>query len=58
MQTLQDWHLALGVALLVAFDFLILLVYSIVEGTRGNLAAMLEPNRENIRDITGVSACN
>ena len=55
MQALSDLHLALGVLTLVSMDVIILLVYAIVEGVQGNLTAVLVPNRENPRDIEGVS---
>ena len=54
LQTLQDWHLALGVGVLVAIDCIILLLYDAIEAN--NLGARLEPNRENLQDITGVSS--
>ena len=55
MQALNDVHLALGVLTLVSMDVIILLVYAIVEGVQGNLTAVLVSNRENPRDIEGVS---
>ena len=54
MQVLKDWHLALGVLASVLIDVLILLIYTIVEGARGNLNAILVANREQPRDIVGV----
>ena len=55
-QPLQDWMLALGVVVLVAVDVIILAVYNVVEGVRGNLSATRVFNRENPEDKTGV--CN
>ena len=54
MQILKDWHLALGVLLLVLIDVIILLVYTTVEGVQGNLTAMQNPNQENPRGTKGV----
>ena len=48
--------LALGVAVLVAVDVIILAVYNMVEGVRGNLGATRVFDRENPEDRTGV--CN
>ena len=55
MQILKDWHLALGVLLLVLIDLTILLVYTTVEGVKGNLTATRVRNRENPRVELGVS---
>ena len=55
MQLLKDWHLALGVLILVLVDLTILLVYTAVEGTRGNHLATRVPSRENPRGVRGVS---
>ena len=55
MQILKDWHLALGVLTLVLIDLTILLVYTAVEGARGNHLATQVPNRENPRGVQGVS---
>ena len=55
IQPLQDRWLALGVLVLVMVDVLILLVYTTVEGVRGNLIAIRVPNRENLRNVEGVS---
>ena len=46
--------LALGVMLLVAIDLIILIIYTGVEGSRGNLSAQRVPNRENPEDVSGV----
>ena len=54
IQPLQDRYLALGVILLVLVDVIILLVYTIVEGVQGNLAAIRVPNRENLMNVEGV----
>lgn len=55
MQPLQDWMLALGVAVLVIIDIVILTSYNVVEGIRGNLVATRVANRENPQDLLGVS---
>ena len=55
MQVLKDQHLALGVLILVLVDLTILLVYTVVEGAKGKHTATLVSNRENPRDIEGVS---
>ena len=47
--------LASGVALLVLIDLLILLIYTIVEGLRGRLNAVLVQNEENPLTEIGVS---
>ena len=47
--------LALAVGVLIFIDISILLTYTAVEGYRGNLTAIKVPNRENMRDIGGVS---
>ena len=54
IQPLKDRHLAVGVVLLVLIDVIILLVYTIVEGVQGNLAAIRVPNRENLMNVEGV----
>ena len=54
MQILKDWHLALGVLLLVLIDVTILLVYTIVERVKGNLTAMQVSNLGNPSSIEGV----
>ena len=54
-QNLKDLKLALGVAVLVLIDVLILVVYTIVEGPRGNLNATLVQNEENPSSEIGVS---
>lgn len=45
----------MGVALLVLIDLLILLIYTIVEGLRGRLNAVLVQNEENPLTEIGVS---
>ena len=55
VQTLNDWHLALGVMILVFVDLTILKIYTLVERFQGNLSAIRVPNRENPRDELGVS---
>ena len=49
MQKIMDWKLALGVLVLVLADLTILLVYTIVEGTQGNLTVIRVPNMEKCR---------
>lgn len=49
--------LALGVAVLVVIDVIILSVYNLVEGVRDNLGATRVQHRENPEDLVGVS-CN
>ena len=51
---LQDRYLGLGVLVLVLVDVTILLVYTIVEGVRGNLTAIPVPNREHLMKVEGV----
>ena len=47
--------LALAVAVLVSIDIIILVTYTIVEGVRGNLKAILLSNEENFISLFGVS---
>ena len=54
-QKLKDYHLALFVCALVAVDVVILFIYTLVEGLRGNLEPMKVPNSENPSDTIGVS---
>ena len=54
-QALQDWMLALSVAVLVAIDVIILTTYNVVEGLKGNLVAERVINPENPEDLSGVS---
>ena len=54
VQVLKDWHLALGVLLLVSIDLTILLLYTTVKGVQSNLTATRVPNQENSRSIEGV----
>ena len=59
MQSLKDWKLALVVAVFVLIDVIILLVYTIIEGLRGNLNAMLVQNEETPSSEVGVRiVCN
>ena len=51
-QPMHDWHLAIGVLLLVLIDLVILIIYNIV--VRGNFTASRVPNRENPMDVNGV----
>ena len=44
-----------GVALLVAVDLIILIIYTIVQGVRGQLGSELVKNRENAMYLMGVS---
>ncbi len=46
--------LLLGVGAMVAIDLLILVIYTIVEGSRGKLVVQLIPNRENPTIVEGV----
>ena len=48
--------LALGVAALLVVDLTILVMYTIVEGVRGNLVVQRVVSRENPMDISGVSS--
>ena len=54
-QTLKDYHLALFVCVLVAVDVVILFIYTLVEGVRGNLEPMRVSNSENPSETRGVS---
>ena len=54
-QKLKDYHLALFVCALVAVDVVILFIYTLVEGLRGNLEPSMVPNTENPSDTIGVS---
>ena len=54
-QKLKDHHLALFVCALVAVDLVILLIYTLVEGLRGNLEPMLVSNTEKPLEKQGVS---
>ena len=54
LQVLKDWHLALGVLMLVLVDLTILVIYTTVEGVQGKLAAIRVPSRENPRVVEGV----
>ena len=51
---LRDWKLALAVAMFVLIDVITFLVYTIVEGLRGNLKAILVQNEENPSAEIGV----
>ena len=54
MQSLQDLHLAAMVLFLLVIDVVILVIYTIVEESQGNLDAIRVPNLENTRDVEGV----
>ena len=54
-QLLKDWHLALGVLILVLADLTILLVYTTVEGAHGRLKATRVPSGGN--PTVEVGAC-
>ncbi len=54
-QRLNDWKLVLAVLVLGLVDLVILAVYTIVEGIRGNLGAEKIENEENLTDTKGVS---
>lgn len=45
----------LGVGLLLAIDLIILVIYILVEGVKGNLGARQVSHRENSRTMEGVS---
>lgn len=47
--------LALGVGFLVLIDLIILVIYTLVEGIRGNLGAMRVSHVERPEEISGVS---
>ena len=47
--------LTIAVGVFITIDVAILLIYTVVEGARGNLQAELQPNDENIREEFGVS---
>ena len=55
MQALKDYHLAVFVCVLVAVDVVILFIYTLVEGLRGNLEPMRVSNTENPSETRGVS---
>ena len=48
--------LTLGVLMLVMIDLVILVIYTLVEGVRGNLSAVMAESMENPQDITGVKS--
>ena len=50
--------LALMVVAFTVIDILILLIYTIMEGARGNLGAELQQNDENVREEVDVSFFN
>ena len=52
---MKDYHLALFVCALVTVDVVILSVYTLVEGLRGNLEPTRTVNAENPLDTRGVS---
>ena len=54
-QKLKDPHLALFVCALAAVDLVILSIYTLVEGLRGNLEPMRVSNTENPLEKQGVS---
>ena len=54
LQKLKDWKLALAVVVFVLIDVITLLAYTIVEGLRGNLNAILIQNAENPSAEIGV----
>ena len=54
IQRIQDYHLALFVGVLVIVDAFILLVYTAVEGSRGNLGPTKTEHVENPSDTRGV----
>ena len=52
---MKDKLLMLGVAVLVAIDLIILVVYTLVEGIRGNLVAKKVTHRQMPTTVEGVS---
>ncbi len=52
---LSDWKLALVILLMVVVDLVILGVYTLVEGVKGNLKAERIKNEEDPEDVIGVS---
>jgi len=54
-QNMKDYHLALFVCALVMVDVVILFVYTLVEGVRGNLEPTRTIHAENPSDARGVS---
>ena len=55
MQQFHDWMLALAVLVLVIIDVIIIGAYLAVEGIQGQLVVEKVLNRENPRDVIGVS---
>ena len=55
LQRFRDWHLSMAVLCLLIADVLILGVYLLVEGVKGELTTRLIPNREHPKDTIGVS---
>ena len=49
--------LVLVVGVLVSIDITILVIYTAVEGYRGNIEATLVPNGEHPESIDGVCGC-
>ena len=47
MQVIHDWQLVLMVLVMVVIDLIILVVYTAVEGSRGNLEAVRHVDQEN-----------
>ena len=56
IQALKDGKLAFIVAIFVMIDIIILLIYIIVGGLRGDLKARLVLNQENPTSEMGVSS--
>ena len=57
MQQFHDWMLALAVLVLVIIDAVIIGCYLVVEGIRDQLVVEKVLNRENSKDVIGVSLC-
>lgn len=55
VQNIKDGILILSVVGLVGVDLIILIVYTLVEGVRGNLVAIEVPHKEKPMKIEGVS---
>ena len=49
--------LAIGVGILISIDVIILVIYTIVEFSRGNFNAVLKSNEENFITFFGVRQC-
>ena len=52
---MKDWHLVVFVLVVNSFNAIVLFVYLIQEGVTIGYNAALEPNRERLSSIDGVS---